>query len=113
MTNREILQKALEQAQKNGFKLSNQKHAIAIENDVFGRPTDHIIGYESIIYDHDFAKAFFGEDKPEICWSCLRHHDSFNDCDAGTGNDTKFWEFHLALMVLEKNPIKYLKKFII
>lgn len=87
MKTKEILRKAIDRAQANGFKLDNKKHAIAIENNIMGWSTEdaRVLGYESIIFDHDFAKAFFPMDD---------------------------WQHHLSTMVLEEEPLKYLEKFL-
>ena len=49
---------------------------------------------EKIIFDHDFAKAFWKDEKfnPEI----LEHP----------------WQEHLARMVLLENPLDYIKQFL-
>lgn len=60
------------------------------------------------IFDHDFAKALWGdEDTPYAVW-CNRQY------AAGAGGpdedwyDGQLWEFHLQQMVLAEDPIKYL-----
>ena len=82
----------------------------------------------NIIFSHDFAKAFWGEESYAECWYC---RDGFPETDKGYEKHLKIcselfgdpydtghrhisdaWEYHLQQMVLEKDPIKYLKKFI-
>lgn len=59
--------------------------------------------YFDIIFSHKFAKAFWGEEltqtKDMVIWSEI-------------AGQMKAWEYHLQQMVLEKNPIKYLEKFL-
>ena len=81
MTNEEILKKSIEKAVKNGF--------ICIEN----TPPIHISKlinnnlYYSVIFNHDFAKAFFKNEE----WNFI---------------------YYLKEMVLTKEPLKYLEKFL-
>lgn len=94
MSEIEILQKAIEKAVKNGFKheqmtiddpewLANQ--LLDTWNESF------------LIFNHDFAKAFWG--------------DRFiREIGIGIGNPA--WRYHLQQMVLEEEPLKYLRKFL-
>lgn len=52
-----------------------------------------------IIFHHDFAKAFWGE---EILG---KNHPEF-------GREIVAWQYHLQQMVLEPEPLKYLEKFL-
>jgi len=64
--------------------------------------------YRKIIFRHDFAKAFFGE-QPEygIEWWTV----SDEKFQAG---DTYIdaWQYHLQQIVLEADPLSYLAKFL-
>lgn len=51
--------------------------------------------YYQIIFSHEFAKAFWGEDFYEI-----------------TDARRRKWQYHLHQMILEKEPLKYLEKFL-
>lgn len=88
MTNEEILKKAIEKAEKNDYKCP----------DVQGY-------YFEIIYSHEFAKAFWGEE--------IKHeHFKFTDGkEHNCGCDT-WWEYHLQKMVISEDPIKYLEAFL-
>lgn len=106
MTNEEILKKAIEKATKNGWKIAyDQIDVSSIKTPV--KEVVQIVGwYKSrdgnmkadhlhlnyIIFEHSFAKAFWGE-----------------DIDATTGVE---WKYNLQQMVLEEDPIKYLEQFI-
>ena len=88
MTKETILRKAIEKAVKNGWE-GNQASYFAT-----GSIEPHRVHYlnnpNDIIFSHDFAKAFWGEDR----WV------------------KPAWKAHLQQMVLEKDPIKYLGKFL-
>lgn len=56
---------------------------------------DNTQGFHQLIFNHDFAKTFWGEE-PRVDLTLRRH---------GT---LKNYEFHLACMVLADDPIKYL-----
>ena len=55
--------------------------------------------YYDLIFDHSFAKAFWGEE----CY--------YSD-ENQLFDDRLCWEYHLQQMVLEKEPLKYLEKFL-
>lgn len=114
MTEQEILPKAIKQAENNGYKHSQWT-------------TQHDF---DVIFSHDFAKAFFGEEKP--LYGYIRfydlggetHHDfiSIEDywkLDADKRVEYKEhregeepWRFHLQQVVISDNPIKYLEQFL-
>ncbi len=64
---------------------------------------------ESIIFSHSFAKAFWGETSA-VCAACK--FDNIPDCFCLDKKLILKWQYHLQQMVLEKEPIKYLEKFI-
>lgn len=53
------------------------------------------------VFSHMFAKAFWG-DKPT----------QWFECDDGSIRTKPAWKYHLQQMVLEENPVEYLRKFI-
>lgn len=61
-----------------------------------------VIQANTIFFNHDFARAFFGEEK---------EHMSYPDLTDGSYLGP-IWEKHLMLMAIEENPIEYLRKFI-
>jgi len=70
-------------------------------------PTQYI---NSIIFSHEFAKAFWGFDQIPL----LIKGGNFNmikDSIKGIDWDIE-WEYNLKQMVLEKEPLKYLEKFL-
>lgn len=98
MTNREIVTLAIKKAEKNGYVLK-----LDIKN------SHPILGYKinipDVIFSHKFAKALWGECRnPDGGPLCVTHNQDIRDC--------KTWEEHLQEMVLEENPLKYLKRFL-
>ena len=83
MKNETILKKAIEKAVKNGFTLVDPKFNLGC-------------CFNCLIFSHDFAKAFWGGGEKkfgEIVWKSS-------------------WQNHLQQMVLEKEPLLYLEKFL-
>ena len=106
MNNQEILKKAIEKAEKNGYKFWNvdQKYIELEENLEIWRYKNNKNYYASvyqIIFSHDFAKAFWG-DKPYKIYNI----------QGKVEESGLTWQYHLQQMVLEENPIKYLEAFI-
>jgi hypothetical protein len=103
MTDIELLNKVIDKAIKNGYKVS----FIAIDL------------YYSIIFSHDFAKAFFGEkdewyDTKCTCGGLDFHaygHDAHKMGCAKT-KCSRGYLFHLKQMVVYENPLEYLEKFL-
>ena len=110
MTNYKILKLAIEKADKNGFN-----------DDV----------YYSVIFSHEFAKAFWGEQREIEKYKEMVEGNCNNDISLEEYNDLseedrrdkdwmyyspvyKYagWQYHLQQMVLEEEPVKYLEKFI-
>ena len=103
MTDEEILKKAIEKAEKNGYKPDGMLGAvlsgelgIGLDPNIY----NHLVAdrqYLIYIFSHDFAKAFWG--------------------DAGYSDDMEdphdegllVWQYHLRQMVLYKNPLRYLE----
>jgi len=126
MTNEQILKKAIEKAMKGGFEYMgeafesiNEYKGFNLDGRLLYRRKDEIIekmypdefnrdatnvdcqSVFDIIFSHDFAKAFWGD--PEG----VKY---FENNPKRT--PVKIWQFHLRQMVLEKEPLKYLKKFL-
>jgi len=88
MTNEQILKKAFKKATKNGWQ---DKKPRLLKNEE-GKLIAYTF-YECIIFSHDFAKAFFKDQEKD--WT-----------------EGLEWSINLQEMVLEKDPIKYLSKFL-
>ncbi len=82
MTDKEIVLKSIIKSEDNSLVLNRYMSV------------DNFKAY--IIFSHEFAKAFFGERNLYLCRTFL---------NSG-------WEYHLSKMVLEKEPLKYLEKFL-
>jgi hypothetical protein len=110
MTNKEILQKAIDKAIKGGY-VPDDVMVEGRENfSVYSFLFMESKSYYSYIFSHDFAKAFWGTDRGfcPVCGIVLHHQvicsiQSFNKMG---------WQHHLQQMVLEEDPIKYLEKFL-
>lgn len=140
MENKEILQKAILKAEKNGYHcelkvysaLFHCKQFCYSNNSFFAKDQNYKVenldetdfsgivrrwhSITNIIFSHDFAKAFWGEGHDtfhnEISLrNLIRYY--FQDKD---GNDIyshlKKWQYHLQQIVLEKEPLKYLEKYL-
>ncbi len=104
MTDKEILQKVFNIAYGNGW---DYNCSVAWESEYFV-PITKDKRYYKIIFSHEFVKAFFGE-KKEAFWEEWKDYtDSF---EAAHGCQAE-WKHHLQQMVLEKEPLKYLEKFL-
>lgn len=68
--------------------------------------------YYTIIFDIKFAKAFWGEKKE--CFYCKGMENPRGTCPECFMNP-KYrlnWQYHLQVMVLYEEPLKYLEKFL-
>ena len=125
MTNRQILQKAIEKAVENGFSCGSS--GCKEENYHYGNSSCaefYLEDYDApdpytLIFSHDFAKAFWGEEP--ACIYCdenrmveLDDSDELFTCDNCGRRGPPFfvWAKHLQLMVLEEEPLQYLAKFL-
>ena len=112
MTNKEILEKAIQKAMDNGFDLyDHDKWYLQVVDDPFKTEKhsykismslghiEHVINYEKVIFDHDFAKALWGntEFRTDYTGTCGNGY-SLNES----------WYGHLQNMVVSDDPIKYL-----
>ena len=94
MTNEQILKQAIEKAVKNGWKYEGQDEG-AWTFDEFIKMISK--DYYDIIFSHDFAEAFWGEEWPK---------------EMEINGNFPYWKMELTQMVLEKEPLQYLKKFL-
>lgn len=88
--NKEILIKAMATAVRKGFDLGEEFFTET--------PTEFYLLegmdlYFSLVFDHGFAKAFWGEEIHE------------NQLEAN-------WEYHIKEMVLSENPLNYITGFL-
>jgi len=112
MTNEEIIKKAVKKAIKNGYDWADYDAIDVIEEGFkkYSNDLDWIIF--PIIFSHRFAKAFWGD--KEV--STNTFEESWDDgdgyIDGGNEIDLPAWEHHLCMMVLKKEPLKYLEEFL-
>ncbi len=126
MTNREILQKAIDKAITNGWGLKenfdNEEITVSdqIYKDSFSeayllRSASHNYHFElsSIIFSHSFAKAFWNEEPTDtgLLYKPISNLES-DIFSYGEERILPAWQYHLQQMVLETNLIVYLEKFL-
>lgn len=94
MSNQQILEKAVQKAIKNGWSWAVNERPIDSYGDLQG--VKWLLGTESyklFIFNHDFAKAVFGEEY-------IKYID---------GREMPAWMLHLKEMVVAEDPLDYLK----
>ena len=124
--NNRILQRAIKKAVKNGYEI---KGDLSLEDimEVLDKNTNVAPAvYYWLIFNRDFAKAFWGEDEVddrgrdfdeawEEYWEDTEiylYKEEF-ELDFGFDIDTQpAWEYHLQQMVLRKNKLRYIEKFL-
>jgi hypothetical protein len=115
MKDKEVLQKAIEIAMENSFKKPLNKVEVSEFNNklnvLFWKGKWFTINesyrLEEVIFSHDFAKAFWGDNYSE---NITKYFEYENGCVEQ--ESVLNWVYHLQQMVLEENPIDYLRKFI-
>jgi hypothetical protein len=121
MTNEEILKAAIEKASSNGFHILSAVQAfdpgmVGLDwRQTAYDPYDLVViingelrlHLNDVIFSHDFAKAFWGEEKRPTFDDC-------KECGTRTMTDvgTYGWGHHLQQLVLEDDPIQYLERFL-
>jgi len=114
MTDREILFRVVLKANENGYKEfyvqdwhEEKDYGLREEFNTlvyrYNADTEDFVTLFDIIFSHEFAKAFWGEEEIREGYHI--------DCSQWLGW-TKNWMFHLSHMVLEEEPLKYLEKFL-
>jgi len=127
LSEQEILKKAIEKAVKNRYwdnwkVYTKDDQRVIIESNIKGKE------YYSLIFSHDFAEAFWGECNK---WLDVQDGEGIQHIE-GKENYDKIqreiktdlqtswrqleerdgWHWHLQQMVLEKEPLQYIKKFL-
>lgn len=112
MSNQEILEKAIEKAEKNGWAKNYKIKMTWLNDDGTRRITAKITiddwdTYAPIIFNHDFAKALWGEELHQEIFIVPKE---LNKRFAGTKDlDIKpTWMYHLQQMVIAEDPVQYL-----
>jgi hypothetical protein len=108
MKKKEIFESAVGKAMKNGYKRNDDFNWRVVGRDIVYTLGDKQVSFDCmrVIFSHDFAKAFWGEER----WSCGNK----NGCTHYPDEDHRIhgWRYHLQQMVIEKDPIKYLERFL-
>lgn len=101
MTDKEVLQKAIEKVRRKGY------YVLIGEDYDWNNYIKHK-KYKNIIFSHDFAKAFWKKEteKQMSYISIPLSNDNLGIRLAPA------WQYHLQQMVLWVNPIDYLRNFI-
>ena len=104
MKDKEVLQKAIGIAENNDDNYYDE-YANSTLNAL--RPVATELEFRGIVFSHNFAKAFWGEGYDDEITEMVVFP---------TGHEEEEyvikWMYHLQQMVLEENPIDYLRKFI-
>ncbi len=122
MTNEQILKKAIEKAEKNGFSYSNWAEDL---RHVHFEHIDRFVGlvntkvYHTLIFSHPFARAFWGEKDywNETKCTCggadfhLVSHDA-HYINCAKSKAERGYKFHIQQMVVEEDRLKYIEKFL-
>ena len=110
MTNEQIIKKEIEKAIKNGWRdyaydevVTRSDGQIQLQSSSADLEPLRFVSINDIIFSHDFAKAFWGEENYPITEIEYGGHKVLLD---------KVWKARLQQMVLEKEPLKYLEKFL-
>jgi len=110
MKNKEILKKAIE---KIGYRSEHTDEYLRIIDDINIVKTATEVIYLSkrinelvyiIIFSHDFIKA--------LCGNISYYHKNEVDEEGIFKGHKRSFEYHLQMMVIKKNPIKYLEQFL-
>ncbi len=103
MKDKEVLQKAIGIAEDNdsNYECDGYDRLTAL------LPLSDEIDYRGIIFSHSFAKAFWGEGSDDEITEMVVFPTGHKEEEYVIK-----WMYHLQQMVLEENPIDYLRKFI-
>jgi len=130
MTDKEIFNRALKKAKDNGFDFRDgdicwlqdkepilkgweylkHKRLVFVGVD---STTHTYMGLNDIIFSHEVANAFWGEEDCDDCSpECIIPNSTDGDHYGCGFYEGKKWEYNLMMMVLEKEPLKYLERFL-
>ena len=110
MTEAEVLRKAIEKAMANGYATAlvwDEETGTLCEPG--GLPGKYQpVCANSVIFDHEFAKAFWGEEGIHVCGEPPHEGEQRHKYHCAY----VAWAWHLQQMVLEENPVKYLERYL-
>lgn len=111
LSNEQILKKAIEKAVKGGWNKGDIWNNEFMLSGLANNPNQ-------VIFSHDFAKAFWGDkevcgyDGSKIIGKGKRRCCDFNNHYSWQQDFIANWEYELQQMVLEKEPLLYLERFL-
>jgi len=121
MTNEHILLTSLNRAFDNGLDWlgwSNPSSIHQVNSNLFifympneGSATEITMSYQEVIFNHDFAKAFWGEELREIDCYDLPNFET-EDSQGAHSYSLPAWQYHLQQLALAEEPLKYLERFL-
>ena len=106
MTDKEIFKKAIEKAEKVGFKSHLELLPELPQNSTCALELKYKLLWEKryeVIFSHNFAKAFWGDKLVNSIGSY---------CDNLCEDSQLSWKYHLQTMVLYTFPLEHLRKFL-
>lgn len=119
MDNKEILEKAIQKAIDGGWVPVGGAAWCDAEGCTFhdkptlwsaGEPEEYPRTYE-IIFNHDFAKALWGEELKRIVIGAeLADGEEEWGVPWNIDEEVPNWQYHLSQMVIAPDPIKYLQE---
>jgi hypothetical protein len=119
MTHKEIIKTAVNKAIENGwhnhagaemlyFRMYFPSGNVLIHTKRDELTTGETFNVPSIIFDHDFAKALWGEEPDSVPYKQIHY---FIEKD-GTASECRVtlqaWQYHLQQMIIAEDPIAYL-----
>ncbi len=116
MNNKEILRAAIEKAYPDELEIhvsltsSCSDCGCSTEIDALGTIGSRKYSVEELIFSHDFTKAFWGETLMCSCGHIIDREDGQRAC--AMHHELYAWQYHLQQIVLEEDPIGYLKQFL-
>ena len=105
MSDVDILEKAINKAIEGGWVRKRPLPNVSPDNLAYDALDFGIPYANTIIFNHEFAKALWGEYHGQYGVSTyyLPAQAPYDDADS-----IEYWQFHLSNMAIAKDPIKYL-----
>ena len=107
MTDKEILTEAIDKATINGW--DRKVGSLLSDKDIILWDSFVIRG---TILTHSFAKAFWGEEPYYGTEFHQLDKNNIRNFNEGGMNRLSNWQYHLQIMALEEQPLKYLEKYL-
>jgi len=116
MSKEQILKKAIEKAVNNGWKPYQNAECMFWDC--------KINGATNMLFDHEWAKAFWGEETYIDCPVCKggkdKTRDFLDECDHCHGSQDKYrkvkkdmgWQYHITRLALSEDRLEYIKDYL-